>query len=169
MIHYVLDGYNIIKSGPDRLLAEGSLQRKREFLLGLLLEFLNSSGELKNITVVFDGPESSPYLSGSSSCSFTGGIKVCFSEGKTADERIEELVLASPKPGDITVVTNDKGIRRLLGGSGAKFMDVEGFARKLFPEKGTINSQAESPLDDTTVEKIDKEFENIWLKQNNKI
>jgi predicted RNA-binding protein with PIN domain len=166
MIHYVLDGYNIIKSGPDRLIAKGTLQSQRDFLLDLLSEFLNNSKGGKSITVVFDGPESAPMLSSRVSASFYHGINVLFSEGKTADERIEELVLNSPKPIEIIVVTNDKGIRRLLGGTGARFMGVDEFARKLFPENKREQIVDNGGLDAPATEKIDKELNDLWLKHN---
>ena len=164
MIHYVLDGYNVIQSGPDELLVKGTLQRKRDFLLELLKGLLARAAGTNKITVVFDGPESAPFLSSGISSSCCSGISVVFSEGKTADERIEELVLTNAKPSEITVVTNDKGIRRLLGASGAKFMGVDDFAKKLFPDKGAVYTAPDVRLDAGEAEKIDKELKDMWLK-----
>jgi len=164
MSHYVLDGYNVIQSGPDELLVKGTLQHKRDFLLELLKELLARGHGINRITVVFDGPESMPFLSSSASSSYYGAINVVFSEGKTADSRIEELVLKSAQPSEITVVTNDKGIRRLLGSSGTKFMGVDEFVKKLFPDKGAPGASQDNRLDASEAEKIDKEFKDIWLK-----
>ncbi len=164
MVHYVLDGYNIIKSGPDRLIAKGPLQNQRNFLLELLRQFLGSSKGRKNITVVFDGPESAPMLASSASATLYHGIKVLFSEGKTADTRIEELVLNVENPADIVVVTNDKGIRRLLGGTGAGFMGVEEFINRILPENKLEQPCDDGKLDAPETEKIDKELNDLWLK-----
>ena len=163
MMHYIIDGYNVIQSGPDELLAKGTLENKREFFLRLVTDFLAVSGGSARATVVFDGPESSPLLSGGASCVQRGRLQLCFSEGKTADERIEELALAEARPVDIVVVTNDKGIRRLLGTSGASFMGADEFAAKLFKKAGAAGAPVVEvpPADD----KLNDELEKLWLKK----
>ena len=165
MTYYILDGYNIIKSGPDWLMAAGNLQKKREFLLGLLVEFLKNSKGAVKITVVFDGPESVPFFSSSPTVSVSGGVRMVFSEGKTADDRIEDLVLEDRSPGNIILVTNDKGIRRRVGGTGARVMAVDEFARKLFPGNRSKDAGGGSVQDVSRDEKIDEEFRDIWLKR----
>ena len=164
MVHYILDGYNIIQSGPDVLLASGTLEKKRDFLLELVSGFLKGVKGPVAATVVFDGPESAPYMNGGASASFCRGVNILFSEGRTADERIEELVLGNTKPDELVIVTNDKGIRRRLGGTGARVMEVAEFVKKLLPreERGAV--RAGNPAEADAADSINEEFTDLWLK-----
>jgi predicted RNA-binding protein with PIN domain len=164
-LHYILDGYNIIQSGPDELLAKGTLQGKREYLLGLLKTFLNNGAAGMQVTVVFDGPESLPFFGSEPSSSYYYGIKVVFSEGRTADARIEELVGKLANTGETVVVTNDRGLRRLIATSGVRFMGVDDFARKIMPGQNSGKPRGPGEVEISMAESINNELKDIWLKR----
>ena len=164
-LHYILDGYNIIQSGPDELLSSGTLQGKREFLLSLLKTFLNNGAAGMKVTVVLDGPESLPFFGSEPSLSNYCGVRVVFSEGRSADSRIEELVGKLSNTGETVVVTNDRGLRRLIAGSGVRFMGVEEFVRKILPEAGAGRFNNALDMQDSAAEKINKELKDLWLKR----
>jgi predicted RNA-binding protein with PIN domain len=163
-LHYILDGYNIIQSGPDELLARGTLQGKREFLLGLLKAFLNNGAAGMQVTVVFDGPESLPFFGSEPSSSYYYGIRVVFSEGRTADARIEELVGKLTNAGETIVVTNDRGLRRIIATSGVRFMSVDEFVKKILPEKSRGKQGRPDEVEISMAESINSELKDIWLK-----
>lgn len=164
-LHYILDGYNIIQSGPDELLARGTLQGKREFLLSLLKTFLNNGAHGLQVTVVFDGPESLPFFGSEPSSSYYHGIRVVFSEGRSADARIEELVGKLSNTGETVVVTNDRGLRRLTAGTGVRFLSVEEFVRKILPVQGAAKPRSAGEIETSAAENINNELKDIWLKR----
>lgn len=162
---YILDGYNIIQSGPDELLSRGTLQAKRQYLLELLVVFLNSGDAGKSVTVVFDGPETVEYFGTNASFSDYRGVRVIFSEGSTADSRIVELISGSRRSGETVVVTNDKGLRRRAAGTGVKFMGVDEFAVKILPKTPRVNPGLSAMAEPDDAQSINEELENIWLKK----
>ena len=164
-LHYILDGYNIIQSGPDELLARGTLQGKREFLLSLLKTFLNNGAPGMQMTVVFDGPESLPFFGSEPSSSYYYGVRVVFSEGRSADSRIEELVGKLSNTGETIIVTNDRGLRRLIAGAGVKFMGVEEFVSKILPGQKAAKPHNAREIETSAAESINKELKDIWLKR----
>ena len=162
-LHYILDGYNIIKAETNARLSRGTLQEQREGLIALLKESGAGGSSRNRVTVVFDGPFDAPFLDNLSSRYYSGEIEVIFSEGETADRKIEEAVLASERPAEVVVVSNDRGIQRLLGGSGASFMSVEEFTPRLFraPREGRPDGAV---VDEGSRQNIDDEFKKKWLK-----
>lgn len=158
-LHYILDGYNIIKSDPSGTLARGSLEEQRKRLFDCIRKNRPQGSERNSVTVVFDGPSSVPFLGGGASRSWSGEIEIYFSEGRTADETIEELVHADPNPAELVVVTDDRGIHRLLGGSGARHMGVPEFLRRLLRPARGENEAGDEGFDD-----ISEEFKRKWLK-----
>ena len=164
-LHYVLDGYNIIQSGPDELIARGNLQGKRDYLLSLLKTFLNKGAAGMQVTVIFDGPESLPFFGSEPSSSYYYGVRVVFSEGRSADVRIEELVNKLTNTGETVVVTNDRGLRRLIATSGVRFMSVDEFVRKILPVQGGGKQGVAREVEISAAESINKELKDIWLKR----
>jgi predicted RNA-binding protein with PIN domain len=163
-LHFILDGYNIIKSDAAGVLTQGSLEEQRKRLV-TLLNTARPQGSSRNcLTVVFDGPFESPYFGGSFPRYQDGDVEIIFSEGDTADERIERLVAAHPRPADIVVVTDDKGLRRMLGGSGVKFMAVAELSRRLFKGARPSAGGNDPAVDAQTVEDINRELEERWFK-----
>lgn len=165
-LHFILDGYNIIKSGSTGLFSARTLEEQRTRLLTLIRERRPQGSQNNQVTVVFDSRTVQPEWVDSGSVSTVWGIRVMFSGGTTADETIQRLVEEAERAAEIVIVSNDRGIRRLVGGLGARFMSVEEFVRKLDQagdKAGGLRSGQE-PFDDDTRFEVNDEFSKRWLK-----
>jgi len=157
-----VDGYNVINA--DDMFKAQTLEGRRN----KLFEFIKQNrphGSLNNgVTVVFDCKSKNPYDSCGYNKSHLGDIEVIFSDGvDLADDIIAQIVDESSNAREITVVTNDKGIRRRTAPSGAKHESVESFLAKGFKQKN-IQRAAES-LSPDAKHTIDEEFEKLWIKK----
>ncbi|MCL1971980.1 MAG: NYN domain-containing protein [Endomicrobia bacterium] len=161
-MHYIIDGYNVINCS-DKFAASTLEGRRNKFI-----DFISQNrphGSLRNsITVVFDCKSKNPYESNGYNRSHIGNIEIIFSDGIiSADDIIAEIVDNAENPYEITVVTNDKGIRRRTAPSGAKHEAVESFLDKGSKQKN-INRSREA-LSGDIKEEINEEFERLWLKK----
>jgi predicted RNA-binding protein with PIN domain len=155
--HFILDGYNIIKSDASGRLSGGSLEEQRNRLIALLNETHPAGSARNTLTVVFDGPYDSP----AAPRYRVGDVKVIFSEGVTADEMIERLVRAALNPAVFVVVTDDRGLHRMLGGLGAVCMAVAEFKQRLFKRSPADESETDAA---DMRDEITRELEKKWFK-----
>ncbi|MDR2772621.1 MAG: NYN domain-containing protein [Elusimicrobiota bacterium] len=160
---YIIDGYNIINSNFNFLFQAPTLEGKRTKLFEFIIE-RRPHGSLNNqITVVFDCKSKNPYETDTYNRTHFKEIEVIFSDGVLlADDIIVELCDEAAHPAQITVVTNDKGIHRRISLSGAKHESVEKFISKANKSKNI--KKAQERLSSEVREKINKEFEKIWIK-----
>ena len=110
MVHLVVDGYNVTKTGyPDLPLAD----QRRRLISGLAGLAARTSAE---VTVVFDGADvDAPAVHA------PRGVRVLFSApGETADELIVRLVTAEPPGRPVVVVTSDQEIVDAARRAGAR-------------------------------------------------
>ena len=118
------------------------------------------------VTIVFDCRSSNPYEADGYTTTTIKGIKTIFSEGqKSADDVIVEYVEKAQKPYNITVVTNDKGIFRRIGGKGAKKMAVAEFIYNRAKEQTRPNNIIRMKQKDDFSE-ISRELSDLWLKED---
>ena len=162
-LHYLVDGYNIIKQAPA--FADQTLEDGRAGLLRWI-DAHRPHGSVNNrVTVVFDGK---PDRFGSLPA---GAAQVIFARTESADDRIKVIVEQSAARTNLVVVSDDKGITFYVRSLGAKIMGVKQFAPGLF-ETGrtsskrarTQNSRSGKYISLTKAEQINKEMERIWLK-----
>jgi len=160
-MEYLIDGYNVIKY--SEMFSARTLELQRDKLIDFILKY-NPQGNNK-ITIVFDCKSSNPYETDGYTTTTIKGIKTIFSEGqKSADDVIVDYVEKSQKPYNITVVTNDKGIFRRIGGKGTKKMSVSEFIYNRAKETRTNNIIKIKQKDDFSA--ISKELSDLWLKQD---
>lgn len=160
-MEYLIDGYNVIKY--SEMFSARTLELQRDKLIDFILKY-NPQGNNK-ITIVFDCKSSNPYETDGYTTTAIKGIKTIFSEGqKSADDVIVDYVEKSQKPYNITVVTNDKGIFRRIGGKGAKKMSVSEFIYNRAKETRTNNIIKIKQKDDFSA--ISKELSDLWLKED---
>jgi hypothetical protein len=76
-----------------------------------------------------------------------------------------DLVEKSKNSYAITVVTNDKGIKRRLGGSGAKIQSVDEFVLKGIKNSQNKNKDKKRTADKNMTEQINSEFIEKWLNK----
>ncbi|MDK2785097.1 MAG: uncharacterized protein PWR11_963 [Bacillota bacterium] len=112
LVHYIIDGYNLIRRTPALLgLERRALETGREALLDRL--FLYKAGKNIEITVVFDGPGGSGFWA-------RGGIRAEFAQ--PADAAIIELA----GPGTV-VVSSDIEVQEGARRRGAQTLPSEEF------------------------------------------
>ncbi len=160
-MEYLIDGYNVIKY--SEMFSARTLELQRDKLIDFILKY-NPQGN-NEITIVFDCRSSNPYEPDGYTTTTIKGIKTIFSEGqKSADDVIVDYVENSQKPYNITVVTNDKGIFRRIGGKGAKKMPVSEFIFNRAKEQTKPNNIIRvKQKDDFSA--ISKELSDLWLKE----
>lgn len=160
-MEYLVDGYNVIRS--SEMFSSGDLESPRNKLIDFILKY-NPQGK-NSVTLVFDCKSSNPYETDGYTVTATKGIKIIFSEGqKSADDVIVDYVENSKKPYNITVVTNDKGIFRRIGGKGAKKMAVAEFIYNRAKEQSRPNNIIRMKQKDD-FSAISRELSDLWLKE----
>jgi predicted RNA-binding protein with PIN domain len=154
-LHYVIDGYNLIKHRSFSL-----ADRFKDGRLALI-HFLRSErpcGSSKNkITVVFDGyPRGMDFQD--------SDIEIIFSGDESADDRIISMTRSPRSPRNVVVVSDDRQLRDSVKCGGLTVVGIEEFIapRKKFSKKDDDSSKSE--LTCSMMQKINKEMENIWLK-----
>lgn len=161
-MHYILDGYNIINSS-DLFIAK-TLEGRRNKLIDFIISGRPHGSHRNSVTIVFDCKSKNPYDSSGYNKSHIGEIEIIFSDGvDLADDIIADIVDNSENAYDITVITNDKGIRRRIAPSGAKYESTESFIAKGFKKKNIKRSREVLARD--IREEINKEFEDLWVKK----
>jgi predicted RNA-binding protein with PIN domain len=116
---FVIDGYNLLYAFSD--IPKGNWQEKRAHLLAFLKE-RRPQGNNAAI-LVYDSRE------GDGNESQEGDIRVVFTASETADDWIGRMVRKASNPRVLIVVSNDQGIRRLVQGTGARFMTATEFLK----------------------------------------
>lgn len=159
-LHYVIDGYNVIKQ--VHFLTGKKLRNGREGLVRFIERYRPHGSKRNEITLVFDGKTdvSSPDISTS--------IRIIFSKDDTADEKIKAMVEASSTPKRLVVVSDDKQIMFYCRSIGAQVMSVKEFMNNAdIPSRGLSREAAkEKPdLSSDVAAKITEELRNIWLKK----
>lgn len=163
-LHYILDGYNIIKCVDS--MADCSLEQGRNALLRMINCERPQGSSRNSVTVVFDGRDD---VWGPQS----GGIaKVVFTSGQSADDYIKAAVESLSDRANIVVVSNDKEITCYVRKLGAKVLGVEKFVSFLHSAGGSDVQRrgrarkiqkTQKVIDSAVALKINKEFEKIWL------
>ena len=161
-LHFIIDGYNLIKQTP--VLNKANLEDSR----AALIDFLNierPQGSKNNqVTIVFDGKEGNFYYQVS-----PYSIEVIFSIEQSADDKIISLVEESAHPKAIVVVTNDRQIQLSVRQLKAQVRTVDEFlkkfnhAQKSKQKTNKKNSADEKMLSYSLEGKITEEMKKIWL------
>ena len=161
-LHFLLDGYNIIKQTPS--LNHGTLEGQRLALIQWI-KIHQPQGSLRNMTtIVFDGKSE-----------FFGAlkdseVKVIFSQDRPADDVIKHLVQQNPKKRWV-VVSDDKDIRLYVRALGAAILGVREYLAKSQETKikqekqaAGIDKHASKYISLTAQAIINQELEKIWIK-----
>jgi len=147
--HYLLDGYNLLYALPE--MPTGSWETKRTALLQKLVREVPHGNN--RVTVIFDSRE------GSGDRSRLGSIEVAYTSGETADDWISQAVRRAANPRILIVVTDDQGLRRLIRGTGAKWLNTREFWQKS-KKRADSPPEPQAPMD---ADSITDEFKKKWL------
>jgi predicted RNA-binding protein with PIN domain len=131
-MHLIIDAYNVIKSGLTDIFDGMTLEQQRGLFIRLVNENRPQGSPNNKVTAVFDGSYEVSLASGTfGRAAFAGGLEVIYTEGEPADDLIERLVLELKNRAEATIVTDDKGLIRRLGGTGVNRMSVDAFLARL--------------------------------------
>lgn len=158
-LHFILDGYNIIKRTPSLDLP--NLKESRENLINIILN-TRPQGSLKNkLTIIFDGkPDILHHKS-------TSGIEVVFSENESADDLIKRIINKSHNQRNICLVTDDKALISSVKYLGIKIFSVLSFLSKMQrPQVKKNDLDEKKGLSYSQTEKINEELYKMWGKEN---
>lgn len=159
-VHYIVDGYNVLKQLPD---LEGRPLKNGRWGLIHYFEIYRPQGSIKNkVTIVFDG-KSEVGLPSERQLK-KSNLDVVFSQDETADEKIKKLVCRIPNPKQVIVVTDDRELKEAVKMYGVKVISVKEISRKKFPQPDEKIIRAKTTLNIEEMEKITKELEKIWLR-----
>ncbi|MBF0384939.1 MAG: NYN domain-containing protein [Candidatus Omnitrophica bacterium] len=153
-LHYLLDGYNLTNKMPGA--DEGSLEERRKALMRYI-EVTRPQGSPSNkVTIVFDGRDDV--------YSFEQGsaVKVIFTKGNSADDKIKDMVEESRSRGSTVVVSDDREIQSAVRAMGASFISVREFFNK---GRKTKKNQQGKNIPKALEMKITQEFKDIWIKK----
>ncbi|WP_166904829.1 NYN domain-containing protein [Mycobacterium sp. DL440] len=117
-MRWIVDGMNVIGTRPD-----GWWKDRRSAMAGLVerLEHWAAAGG-HPVTVVFEGPTTPPIESAVIEIGHAPRAAA-----NSADDEIVRLVLADPRPDEITVVTSDSGLAARVRDAGALVQPAAGF------------------------------------------
>lgn len=158
-LHFIIDGYNLIKQTPG--LNKSSLELSRASLIQFIKISRPQGSQNNRVTVVFDGQANAciswPAYQDS-------GVRIIFSQGMSADEKIKELVESADDPKNIVVVTNDRDIQSCVGRLQARIKTVQEFTN-IFKALPPGNSPENRPkLSAESALRITEEMKKLWVK-----
>ena len=162
-LHYIIDGYNIIKQVS--FLTGKKLRAGREGLVWFI-ETYRPQGKICNeVTIVFDGKAeiSSPNMK--------TDIRIIFSKGETADNKIKKMVEGSKNPRDFVVVSDDKEIMFYCRSVGSQVLSVKEFlGNYLNPKKKAkqVEIDDKPELDSGVAAEITEDLKKLWLTDERK-
>ena len=153
-LHYLLDGYNVLKQ--MEAFRDLPLEDARHGLLKWIGDSRPQGSVNNQVTVVFDGTEGSDSL--------YGEIRVIFSDGCSADDKIKRMVEEDAGRKNCVVVSDDKDIFLYARSLGARVMNVAAFTFK--PKRlHTRQDPGGKYIPLSRQEKINKELRSFWLKE----
>ncbi len=145
---YLVDGNNLAHA----LGFSNGAQADRESCARTVGVFCRVQGA--QATVIFDGPAPA----GSRGAGQTDRMRIVFSEAKSADDLILQLLAGSTTARDFTVITSDKSLGDKARHMGARVEKAHEFARRLDRPSKAVGPRSEKPALKETSEQID-----AWL------
>ena len=156
-LHYLLDGYNILKQMAA--FRELPLEEGRKAFLRWIDDQHPQGSANNTVTVVFDGH---PDYFGTMQ---QGDIRVIFSEGCSADDTIKRMVDEDRNLKNCVVVSDDKDVFLYARSQGARAVKVAAFIAKPAAPHGRVESGGKY-ISLSRQEKINQELKRKWLGEN---
>ncbi|HJZ60082.1 MAG TPA: NYN domain-containing protein [Gemmataceae bacterium] len=150
---FLIDGYNLLHAIglASRAMSAKGLERARTRLLDWLADA--ATGRAEWLRVVFDA-RLAPRPSGEHD---HRGVRVSFAHGQTADDRIEELLAAEPRPETLAVVSNDSRVQEDARRRGARVFTCQEFVDWLIdkrPDSKAPDPSPDKPAADATPDEM---------------
>jgi predicted RNA-binding protein with PIN domain len=153
-LYFLIDGYNLLFSWLED--QKGAIEKKRV----RLVQWIQHEFKRFNLCgiIVFDGAHRREEESG---LSYPSPMEVAFTpKGQTADENILERIESFKNRKDITIVTNDLGLKRQASVLGAKILSNDAFLEWL-QKRAAKKKSKRTPTKDSPkkIERLLKIFE----------
>jgi predicted RNA-binding protein with PIN domain len=135
-VTFLIDGYNLMHAAglATRTMPAAQFERARTRFLDWLADGAKDRAELR---IIFDAQHApTPSLE-----SAHRGVRVRFAFRQTADDLIEELVAAEPRPERLTVVSNDSRVREAARRAACTVLACEEFIDWLISSAGERDSE----------------------------
>ena len=156
-LHFILDGYNILLRSRqfNRFSDSDEMSGARQKLIQFL-ERERPQGSVRNrVTIVFDGRAD---VIGDWRGVSHQGIRVIFTEGESAGDRILKLIEEEKEPSQTVIVTDDRELSYRESQFRGKTLSVKAFLAKRKPE---ANSPAD--VDPDEAREITRQLAKFWL------
>lgn len=157
-MHYVVDGYNVIRKTP--FLDHEKLRDAREALLRFIDTYHPQGSSANKITVVFDARESPCNLT------YQCDSRVVFTKGESADDYITSFVDKARNSRTVRIVTDDRQLALDCRSRGAEVVSVRDFIevprKKMRARQKKTEGFFELPYAERI--KINEELGRLWLK-----
>lgn len=131
-MRYVIDACNLMFASHklEEALEQRGFQAARAMLVGMLERFVRAQG-LEQAIAVFDGSEKGAHRPRRSTEAHGKVVLIYANPRSDADRAIIELIEDAQRPGEFTVVTNDKFIIKHVLGAGAHHVTCRDFMRQM--------------------------------------
>jgi predicted RNA-binding protein with PIN domain len=155
-LHYIIDGYNLIK---HRCFNPSSRIRDQRLALFEFIRKEKLCGSVKNkVTVVFDG-----YAGDLNTGDYD--IEVIFSQEQSADDKIKKIVQMQGNVRNIVVISDDREIKDFVKLCGMKAVGIEEFIQHKKKHKMPKDDESLKPeLTYSMMLQINRELRKTWLK-----
>ena len=158
MMHYLIDGYNLLffcRTDEGR-----SLEAERKALVAWLQQ---AFARMKcKATLVFDGAHSRSEESGRA---YPSPLEVAYApKGQSADAYIVEMLETAKNPKLYVVVTNDRGLHRHAGSFGAKTEANGAFLARLQKRKSGGKERRSATETPSEIARLTQIFEKRFLE-----
>ncbi len=142
-MRYIVDACNLMFASQklEETLENHGFQSARALLVGMLERFVRAQG-LEQAIAVFDGSEKGAHRPRRASEACGKVLMIYANPRSDADRAIIEMVEDAQRPGELTVVTNDKFIIKHILGAGAHHVTCRDFMRQM----GRASRKAADPL-----------------------
>lgn len=148
MRKYIIDGNNLIGKIRDLKKLQNKDRLAAREKLALLIENYFRSKRVK-VSLHFDGFQNSVIR--------ISGVKIIYSENKTADEKIKTEISASKNPRNIIVITSDNNLKEFARVCSASVILSEEFSAEL-KKRTEINEEERKIRSIDNVEEFKKIF-----------
>lgn len=163
-LHYIIDGYNVVKQEP--VWSNCELKEARDSFLRFV-RINKIAGSFRNkITIVFDGKNNYAFPNAPKArAGKDSAVDVVFSKNITADEQIIEIIKVVKNPRNVVLVSDDRQLRISGRSYGAQVMSVVDFLKRGKQNMPKVADSSNRGLSAHQARKITEELENLWLKK----
>ncbi len=151
-------------------LPPGNLEEQRKHLINVIGRY-KPQGSLRNeVTLIFDGQ--------AGIINFDplplSGIKIVYSKGESADDKIKKIVSLAANKKNIKVVTDDRDIQYAVKALGAQVVPVAQFLKKMQPvqqknattNKNRKHKEISKNMPKNIEMQITSELKDIWVNKD---